>query len=203
MRKLTLIIAGLALLAMALPSQSRADACGAIGNASGCNITVTFGGGGSIVTTPGDPNPYDGVEDQLVGIINNSGKTINSITLSGSGIFNLEAQPFSDGAGMNGGACTADGLGGTFGCLQTGPFGPTGYEGPNTSFSIVDSDNGTVFFTGGLANGSTAWFSLEAPTGIAGFTVGGVNGVPEPSPLFLLGSGFVSLLGFARRRLAA
>lgn len=199
MRRSILLVAGLALLVLAFPTQSRADACPAIGYASGCNLTITFSGGSTVGTALGVPAAYDGVEDQLVGVVNNSGSTLNSITLSGSNIFGFDG----DGAGEPGGGCTVDGTGGTFGCLA-GPFGSTGYEGPNTSFNIVDSNNGTVNFTGGLPSGSTAWFSLEEPASLTNFSVTGVStGTPEPSALVLLGSGFLSLFGLARRRLAS
>ena len=38
-----------------------------------CNVIITAGPGGSFVTTVPNPNPYDGSDDNLVGIINNSG----------------------------------------------------------------------------------------------------------------------------------
>lgn len=201
MHKILLLIAGLALLTLALPTQSRADACPAIGYAATCNLTITFGTGGTITPALGAATPYDKVDDQLIGIINNSGGTLTSITLTGLNIFGFEA--LSDGAGMPSGGCTDDGTGGPNGC-PAGPFGSTGYEGPNTSFSAVDSNNGTVFFTGGLASGQTAWFSLESTASLNGFTITGTTtGAPEPSSLFLLGSGLLSLFGFARRRLNA
>jgi PEP-CTERM motif len=203
MLKTKLLIAGLALLFLAMPARVRADACPAIGYASGCNIIITFGAGGSISTVLGDPNAYDGLEDQLVGVVNNSGSTLSSISLTGSDIFGFDG----DGAGEPGVFCTVDLTGGTHGCLAGGTFGPSGYEGPNTSFTVTDFDNGKVNFTGGLASGSTAWFSLEEPASLQGLVVGGGGGggtgVPEPSSILLLGSGLVSLFGLARRRLTS
>jgi hypothetical protein len=42
----------------------------------------------------------------------------------------------------------------------------TTYEGPNTSFSIVDENHGTVNFTGGLAPGASTYFSLKGPPSV-------------------------------------
>ena len=50
----------------------------------GCNVIITFAANGSISTTIVNPNPYDGVEDTLVGIVNNTGAPITSIDLSSS-----------------------------------------------------------------------------------------------------------------------
>lgn len=194
MKRTALIVAGLALLMLSLPTQSRADACPPIGFASGCDVVITLTGG-TITTTITGVGPYDGVEDQLVGVVNNSGGTLNSLTLSGSFIFGF------DGDGAASSNCTL-GAASPNGCPFSG-FGPTGYEGPNTSFSIVDFNNGTVFFTGGLPNGSTAWFSLEEPASLQGFTVTGTNSVPEPSSFLFLGMGMVALAGLALRRAAA
>ena len=43
------------------------------------------------------------------------------------------------------------------------PYGPTGYEGPNTSFANISANGttGDVVFTGGLAPGQSTYFSLE------------------------------------------
>jgi hypothetical protein len=42
------------------------------------------------------------------------------------------------------------------------PYGPTGYEGPGTSFSAVSTgaDDGIVTFTPPIASGATAYFAL-------------------------------------------
>lgn len=181
MRKNLLLIAGLALLVLALPNQSQASTCPALGGATDCDLIITFNADGSVTSNVTGQPPYDGIEDQLVGIVNNSGKTLNSITLAGFDIFGF------DGDGQQS-------FTGTFYGTDT-----TGYAGPNTSFSVVDNNNGSVSFTGGLASGSTAWFTLEQAATAQG---GGVTvvGAPEPSALLLLGSGLIPLFGFARRR---
>jgi PKD repeat protein len=105
------------------------------------------------VTVLEDPSqgPYDGADDTLVGVINQSSAPINNLTLtSTSPIFAF------DGDGI----CS-----GFFGVIAGCPFGVTGYEGPGTSFSQISQDftTGGVSFSGGVPVGATAYFSLEAP----------------------------------------
>lgn len=191
---LFMAIAGATFLSSEM-AQATVAPCPQIGFADGCNQVITLNPGGTATITGGFPTPYDGVEDQLVGVINNSGTTVGNITISGSNIFGFDG----DGAGSPG--CDL-GSSSPYGCPFN--FGPTGYEGPRTSFSIADSNNGTVFFTSGLVSGGTAWFSLEEPATTGGFTVTHVNPVPEPSSLLLLGTGGALLAAFrARKKLSA
>lgn len=174
--------------------------CPQLGFANGCDVQITLNSGGTAtVAVTGQP-AYDGSEDQLVGVTNNSGNTIASITLSGSDIFGFDG----DGAGEPGSGCLVS-SGAPFPCFSGGPFGSSGYEGPGTSFSITDASDGSVNFAGGLPDGGTAWFSLEEAPSTSGFTVTGTTpgtGTPEPASILLFGTG---LLGFAflirRRRL--
>lgn len=194
-RKLTiaaLMSLGLGLGTQAANATPMFTQCPSIGASPGCSILFTFGSGGSI-STQIDPNvgPYDGIEDTLVGVQNNSGGVINSLVLS-----NPTASPPIFGFDGDG--------------LQTyiNPYpnyGPTGYEGPNTSFSSINAAQtmGTVNFTGGLADGASAYFSLEGdPNSISvGLTPGGgTPGVPDPATLALLGIGLPGLRFFTRRR---
>ena len=170
-------------------------------NTPGCNIIATVNPDGSVTVVPGvrGSAPYDGSEDQVIGVVNNLGAPLFSLTLSGSQIF------LFDGDGICAGytsACTLD------------AGHPTTYEGNNgvssvdgtggaagQSFTIVDTDNGTINFIGGLANGANAFFSLEEPPNIAGLTIV-VGGVPEPSSIMLLGSSLLGASFALRKRLA-
>lgn len=183
-KKISKLLSGLCMsAALCTPMLSHAGVCPIAGTATDCNTLFTIGSGNSVATTFGPQSNYDGVEDNLVGVVNNSGGSIASMTLTGNNIFGFD----------NDGIATYTGI----------YSGSTGYEGPNTSFNIVDANNGSVIFTGGLANGATAYFSLEeqasaSANGGAG-VVGVTPSVPEPSELALLTLG-VGLMGFVAAR---
>jgi hypothetical protein len=107
------------------------------------------------VSVYGDPSvgPFDGSDDTLVGIVNDSTAAVKAVTVSGpgSGLSGFDGDGICSG---NYGTWT-----GSSGC----PYGPTGYEGPGTSFVTNPSlpDSAEVDFTGGLAPGKSAYFSLE------------------------------------------
>ena len=107
----------------------------------------------------GDPavGPYDGADDTLVGAQNESSGVVPAITVTGPGT----GLSLFDGDGL----CSY----GVSGC----PFGPTGYEGPGTSFVTEPSlpDSAEIDFAGaGLAPGHGAYFSLEGALTSAALT---------------------------------
>jgi N-acetylmuramoyl-L-alanine amidase len=113
--------------------------CPSVGASSNCSVLITINSDGklSFEVDPTVP-PYDNIEDVLVGVVNKSGATVFGIYLAGNDIFGFDG----DGA-----------------------FG--GYEGPNTSFTLIDANSGTVNFTNGLDNNGFIYFSLEgAPSSL-------------------------------------
>jgi hypothetical protein len=210
MRKLLLglFVAAIAVFTSGtLRAASANPPCPQIGFADGCDAIITLNSNGTAsISITGQP-AYDNVEDQLVGVINNSGSSISAITLTGSDIFGF------DGDGAFAPAQIVRWVHQVpFGCPFNIRGDPGDYSGPLTTFSITDASNGTVNFSGGLANGATAYFSLEEPPATGGFQVTGVtpgNGgpapgpAPEPSSLMLLGSGVIGMAGFLRRRFLA
>src|SRR4051812_45037024 len=125
--------------------------CPAVGLDASCAILLNIEADGSLrVATDPRQGPFDGIEDTLIGVQNNSSHAVLSIPLRGQ----------TDIFGFDG-----DGLCAPFTSPQPAgcPFGSTGYEGPGVSFSTIsaDSTSGTVSFAGGIPPGGSAYFSLE------------------------------------------
>jgi len=140
--------------------------CPKVGAAPSCDILLVVNPDQTIsVLGDSSVGPYDGSDDTLIGIVNNSNAAINAVTVSGSN---------SDLAGFDGdGICTyaaggANGSGftGDSYCTSQQVAGndPGDYAGPGTSFTLDPSsqDDVEVDFAGnGLAAGNSTYFSLE------------------------------------------
>jgi Domain of unknown function (DUF6531) len=134
--------------------------CPAVGVDTSCGLLIEVTSSGT--TIYGDPTqgPYDGADDTLIGVLNSSGSAVGQLTLSSN----------TPSFGFDG-----DGICSGFYTLSSCPFGPTGYEGPGTSFSNISAGGtgGVVTFSGGIAPGGTAYFSLEEPLNASSVVTGG------------------------------
>ncbi|HVC26504.1 MAG TPA: hypothetical protein VND23_12175 [Acidimicrobiales bacterium] len=152
---ITLVAGGLGLAGtVAVPSLAGATAvaptCPVSSSASAsvtCTYVATVEPDGSVSIASGGGATF-GNEDVTVGVVNDSDGVLQSITLSGAGSFAFGHDGFCETAGEPAGC----------------PFGPTGYEGPGTSFSGIAAGNGsgTVTFAGGMLPNATSYFGLEA-----------------------------------------
>src|SRR5579864_6107488 len=126
----------------------------------GCTILITLNADGSITTTFPNPSPsYDnGLDDNLIGVVNNTAQTITALQLSSATIpiFGLEDDGVCDGPP----GWTFSILGPNPNCaIATDPhrYGPAGIN-----FTIFNANSGIVNFgNGGIALNGNAFFSLE------------------------------------------
>lgn len=176
---------GLAMVGAAQSAQASAldktGVCPAVGFASDCNLLIHFKSDGSITTT-GPGGNYDGSEDALVGVWNESGKKLSSFGISGNFIFGFDG----------------DGLCAYISC-PANPNDTSGYAGPGNYFTIIDVNTGIVNFVGGLADGATSFFSLEEAIDISRPPII-TTGVPEPLTLAVFGGGLVGAAALRRRK---
>src|SRR6478609_1462034 len=125
----------------------------------GCTILITLNADGSITTTFPNPSPsYDqGLDDNLIGVVNNTSKVITALQLTSATvpIFGLEDD----------GVCNLPGW--IFSPLGPNPncaiaTDPHGYGPAGINFTIFNANSGIVNFgNGGIAPNSNAFFSLE------------------------------------------
>ncbi|GAB3851099.1 hypothetical protein GCM10028801_00010 [Nocardioides maradonensis] len=121
--------------------------CPAVGNDTSCGILIVLTDTSIVVYSDPNQGTYDGADDTLIGVLNQSSYTSNALVLAGnSTLFGFDGDGLCDPPYLS---CTW-------------PH-PTGYEGPNTAFSHISTDqrSGEVDFPSGLAAGASTYFSLE------------------------------------------
>ena len=157
------ILAGSALLSSANSATAALfNQCPAVAGLTGCSFLITQNADGSLSTALDLSQPGYGGEDQLVGVLNNSAKPLLSLNLTANNLFGFDGD----------------------GPYPVTALAPTGYEGPNVSFTYnpANPDTGTVnFLNAGLSQGQSAYFGLEELASInTTVAPGGRTAVPEP-----------------------
>jgi hypothetical protein len=167
-RAAMLPIVALGWLALASPAPASPPSppftqCPAAGFDTSCATLIVINQQGGLESYV-DPSQekLDGGSEELVGVQNESAATVTSMSLKGNDIFGFDADGLCSGVNQSGNAGFRAPPGGC-------PFGSTGYEGPNTSFSAytapdpgLNANEGTVnFLNGTVESGHSAYFSLE------------------------------------------
>jgi Domain of unknown function (DUF6531) len=151
--------------------------CPAVGPDTSCGDLIQLTDSGIAVIADPTQGPYDGADDTLVGVVNNSSEAVGALA--------IETDTDAFGFGFDGdGICSGVVTPSPGGC----PFGSTGYEGPGTSFTGITADktSGTLAFAAPLAPGASAYFSLEEALAAnqifgSGPSVDEQGGAPNPS----------------------
>ena len=185
--------------------------CPRVGWDLSCELLIQINANGTVTVLkdPGEGS-YDGVEDTLIGVQNNSSFGIKTIDLTGvgaplTGPFNFDGDGICNLPTNVGPNLSTDNTSNTF-TPGNCNFGPTKYEGPGTMFTNYSpatgcgsciGNTGTVIFTSpqGLPAGRGAYFSLEgkvtAQVGVVidpsitarGITFSATEGQPYSGPV--------------------
>ena len=178
------------------PQANAATCPGTFYSGGDCNLFITFNSDGSITTT-GPGGTYDGSENSLIGVTNNSGHTLFNFNISDS------QNIFGDmETGLSGDGISSSSYEGAQ-YSQINGFDNTYYAGPDNYFTILTATSGIVNFINdgtynGLLNGTSSYFSLEYGINLSAPPVI-TTGVPEPTTFAIMGAGLI-VIAVARRR---
>jgi RHS repeat-associated protein len=142
--------------------------CPAVGSDTSCGVLIEVTDTGVNVFSDSNQHAFDGSDDTLVGVINDSSQGLSGLTITA----NAGAVPFRfEGDGL----CAVSPH--PAGC----PFGTTGYEGPGMSFTKNSDSSGVVNI--GLASRGTGYFSLEDALTSTSISSTGTGQLPPAGPV--------------------
>ncbi|MGP0038731.1 MAG: hypothetical protein ACLP4R_29835 [Solirubrobacteraceae bacterium] len=173
--------------------------CPPVDENGGCQFLITVSTSGETVVQDPNEGPYEGSDDSLIGVQNNSSSTIDELPLSvpGSDLFGFDGDGICDVSAPVPSGCVvlpSDTSGLTCGTGATCAFPPApgqpaadadaypgstqnGYEGPTSYFTNISADtsSGVVHFSPGIPPNGSAYFSLEEPPVNTNIGVGGTS----------------------------
>jgi hypothetical protein len=147
--------------------------CPAVGDDTSCGILIVINDNGAQILTDPSQGPYDGVEDTLIGVLNNTtSTTITNIPVSGtSDVFGFDLDGVCANPNPTSGLAGADCSGNT--------QDTTGYGGPDSFFTNDSSGtSGTVNFINPLGPGQSTFFSLEGAINGSDINIVSATAVP-------------------------
>jgi hypothetical protein len=171
-------------------------------------ILFVFGANGQISTyTDSSAGTYDDVEDTQIGVLNLSGSTLTSMKLTatsgdpfgfdGDGISALTSAPTGTAQGSNAPRNAQDSSDGKYGGPMT--YFTLSAPGSTGDFTTSGSLSAYANFVGGLASGSSTYFSLEGnPSDLA--NLGSTMSAPEPASMVMAVTGALMVFGYGKRR---
>ncbi|HEX4466645.1 MAG TPA: hypothetical protein VH025_05620 [Solirubrobacteraceae bacterium] len=158
-----MVLVSFSAAASAAPPATPFAQCPSVGFDSSCAelIVINEQGGVELFADPSQGS-FAGLNASLIGVENRSATPVSSVDLKGQDIFGFV------GFGVCSGNDESDEPGPGFTTPVGCAFGPTGYEGPDNTFSGYeeedpeqDANTGTVDFTTALAPGASTYLSLE------------------------------------------
>lgn len=180
--------------------------CPAVGQDTTCGTIITVIDTGATISNTGQ-GPYDGIEDTLVGVVNNSSMPISALGLSGPGVYGDQSYPFYyDPSGELNGRETATTLSffdapanpclaGGDGSLCGGKTAPKGQALAFTTHLVgIKKSDGTAVSGGvamtksngpvdpGSGTGGVTIVSNQETSNYGGLVVTSVNGAPIGQP---------------------
>ncbi len=165
--------------AQTAPANPLLAQCPPAGASTGCSLLITLNPDGTnTVTVDATQTPYDGSASTLIGVQNNSGRTLLALTVRA-------ANDIGGGFDFQGnGPCQY--VPAPPSCSDPGAGGTTGYSGPGNEFSDISADltQGKINFLGsGLRSGTSQWFALAQDLAAADVTF-------PAAPVFVGGTRF-------------
>ena len=179
---LTVTVLGVCAFAASSASAALFPQCPPVCNNQGCSQLIVVNHDGSVVVKVDQSAPqsgYDGVEDTLVGLQNNSSRSVASINLASPSatIFAFDLDGLCSPSNWPSAPAVTPAN-----CPGPQGFGPTGYEGPNNTFTNISPNSltGTVSFTSPIPPGGSTYWGLEEALQ-SGQLLSGAGGAPITS----------------------